>query len=96
MQRRMVTAGDRIEITTGLKAGWPIRAITAHQPFLDAIADEINKLPLERLGWLTSCKNTNTSSLASRSLLLPRLDTAKPPASLRHVEFAVPIIRTCC
>ncbi|WP_145230655.1 helix-turn-helix domain-containing protein [Rudaeicoccus suwonensis] len=30
MQRRMVTAGDRIEITTGLKAEWPIRAIAGH------------------------------------------------------------------
>ena len=27
--------------------------ITTHQPYLDAIADEINELPMERLGWLT-------------------------------------------
>lgn len=27
--------------------------ITAHQPYLDAIADEINELPMKTLGWLT-------------------------------------------
>lgn len=27
--------------------------ITTHQPYLDAIADEINELPMERLGWRT-------------------------------------------
>ncbi len=27
--------------------------ITDHQPYLDAIADEINELPMQALGWLT-------------------------------------------
>lgn len=27
--------------------------ITTHQPYLDAIADEINELPMAKLGWLT-------------------------------------------
>lgn len=30
MQRRMLTVSDRVEISTGLKAGWSIRAIAAH------------------------------------------------------------------
>ena len=28
--RRMLTVGDRVEIASGLKAGWSIRAIAAH------------------------------------------------------------------
>jgi len=28
--RRMLTVADRVEISTGLKAGWSIRAIAAH------------------------------------------------------------------
>ena len=30
MGRRMLTVADRVEISTGLKAGWSIRRIAAH------------------------------------------------------------------
>ena len=30
MGRRMMTVSDRVEISTGLKAGWSVRRIAAH------------------------------------------------------------------
>lgn len=33
--------------------------ITSHQPYLDAIAEEINEIPRQVLGWLTPVKPTN-------------------------------------
>lgn len=56
--------------------------ITSHQPYLDAIAAELNERP-RVLGFLTHEKH---SSAYSWPILLPRVDTAQvsDPRETRH------------